>query len=261
MTVGAPLARGQQLGDVQLHLGALDPAPGCTRPPPPGRSRWRWRGCARPHSDPHVHGLPMTLLLHSIAESLALRLTRLMPSCGRDPCSGTVSRVPAPVAQRQRRWSQTPSERCGFESHPGHPCRRLAATCEPCLTSDLTTVAVPRASDAACRCGERRTTASRSRRSGDGAAHYRRRGPPRGRAAPTHRCPRCADATLDRSAYAELLGCYLGDGCTVPSRRGVLQPPRLQRHPVLPASSHDVDELDADGPPRHDACSRSPLPG
>ncbi|MGH3478113.1 MAG: transcriptional regulator [Nocardioidaceae bacterium] len=52
--------------------------------------------------------------------------------------------------------------------------------------------------------------------------HYQRRGLPRGGASvQTARCPRCDDAPLDESAYAHLLGWYLGDGCLASSRRGV----------------------------------------
>jgi hypothetical protein len=41
---------------------------------------------------------------------------------------------------------------------------------------------------------------------------YQRQGLPRGQAHLTARCPRCDGADLDRQAYAELFGWYLGDG-------------------------------------------------
>jgi hypothetical protein len=45
---------------------------------------------------------------------------------------------------------------------------------------------------------------------------------PRGQPHTTVPCPRCTDAVLDESAYAELLGWYLGDGHISTGRRGVL---------------------------------------
>jgi len=50
---------------------------------------------------------------------------------------------------------------------------------------------------------------------------YQRRGLARGQAHTRVPCPRCAQAALDEVAYAELLGWYLGDGHTSPSRGGV----------------------------------------
>lgn len=50
---------------------------------------------------------------------------------------------------------------------------------------------------------------------------YRRRGLPRGQAHTTAPCPRCDGTELDRAAYAELLGWYLGDGTITRARRGV----------------------------------------
>jgi hypothetical protein len=50
---------------------------------------------------------------------------------------------------------------------------------------------------------------------------YQRRGLPRGQAHTSARCPRCSDAPLDGTAYAELLGWYLGDGHISAGRRGV----------------------------------------
>lgn len=47
-------------------------------------------------------------------------------------------------------------------------------------------------------------------------------GQPRGQAHCQIPCPRCTDAVLDESAYAELLGWYLGDGHIARARRGVL---------------------------------------
>jgi len=41
---------------------------------------------------------------------------------------------------------------------------------------------------------------------------YQRQGRMRGQAANYAPCPRCGDGVLDRAAYAELLGWYLGDG-------------------------------------------------
>jgi hypothetical protein len=50
---------------------------------------------------------------------------------------------------------------------------------------------------------------------------YQRRGLPRGGQAANAQCPRCDDSVLDESAYAHLLGWYLGDGCLAEARRGV----------------------------------------
>jgi hypothetical protein len=50
---------------------------------------------------------------------------------------------------------------------------------------------------------------------------YQRQGLPRGQKHTTVRCPRCDDVPLDASAYAHLLGWYLGDGHIVRARRGV----------------------------------------
>lgn len=50
---------------------------------------------------------------------------------------------------------------------------------------------------------------------------YGRDGQPRGQMHCHVPCPRCDGAALDGSAYAELLGWYLGDGHIVKSRRGV----------------------------------------
>jgi hypothetical protein len=50
---------------------------------------------------------------------------------------------------------------------------------------------------------------------------YQRRGNSRGQAHLSATCPRCDDAALDREAYAELLGWYLGDGHISRQRRDV----------------------------------------
>jgi hypothetical protein len=50
---------------------------------------------------------------------------------------------------------------------------------------------------------------------------YQRRGLPRGQQHMAPPCPRCDGAPLDESAYAELLGWYLGDGHISLGRRGV----------------------------------------
>lgn len=50
---------------------------------------------------------------------------------------------------------------------------------------------------------------------------YQRRGRPRGQTNTTAVCPRCADGSLDRASYAELLGWYLGDGYISRGRRDV----------------------------------------
>jgi hypothetical protein len=50
---------------------------------------------------------------------------------------------------------------------------------------------------------------------------YQRRDRPRGQTHLLARCPRCQGGTLDASAYAELLGWYLGDGHISLGRRGV----------------------------------------
>lgn len=50
---------------------------------------------------------------------------------------------------------------------------------------------------------------------------YQRRGLPRGQPQSSVPCPRCTGASLDREAYAALLGWYLGDGHISTQRRGV----------------------------------------
>ncbi len=50
---------------------------------------------------------------------------------------------------------------------------------------------------------------------------YQRRGKPRGQSHTDTACPRCGDGRLDRRAYAELLGWYLGDGHISRGRRDV----------------------------------------
>ena len=50
---------------------------------------------------------------------------------------------------------------------------------------------------------------------------YQRRGLPRGTGFQGTPCPRCDGAELDESAYALLLGWYLGDGSIARARRGV----------------------------------------
>ena len=50
---------------------------------------------------------------------------------------------------------------------------------------------------------------------------YQRRGVVRGQTHLAPPCPRCDGADLDKSAYAELLGWYLGDGHISEGRRGV----------------------------------------
>jgi hypothetical protein len=50
---------------------------------------------------------------------------------------------------------------------------------------------------------------------------YQRRGLPRGKTHTTAPCPICDGADLDRPAYAELFGWYLGDGHISRGRRGV----------------------------------------
>jgi hypothetical protein len=50
---------------------------------------------------------------------------------------------------------------------------------------------------------------------------YQRRGKPRGQQHLAPPCPRCQGAPLGSSAYAELLGWYLGDGHISRGRRGV----------------------------------------
>jgi hypothetical protein len=64
---------------------------------------------------------------------------------------------------------------------------------------------------------------------------YQRRGLPRGQAHLNVPCPRCQLADLDRVAYAELLGWYLGDGHISQSRRGVFSLHVFNdlRHPLL----------------------------
>jgi hypothetical protein len=52
---------------------------------------------------------------------------------------------------------------------------------------------------------------------------YQRRGQPRGQAHCSVACPICEDGALDREAYAELLGWYLGDGHLARGRRDVYQ--------------------------------------
>ncbi len=50
---------------------------------------------------------------------------------------------------------------------------------------------------------------------------YEREGRPRGQSHLLARCPHCEDGRLDRAAYAELFGWYLGDGWLEQQRRGV----------------------------------------
>lgn len=50
---------------------------------------------------------------------------------------------------------------------------------------------------------------------------YQRRGLPRGQSHTSAACPRCDGVDLDRTAYAELLGWYLGDGHISRGRRDV----------------------------------------
>jgi hypothetical protein len=50
---------------------------------------------------------------------------------------------------------------------------------------------------------------------------YQRRGLPRGQTHTNTPCPRCDHASLDRAAFAELLGWYLGDGHISRGRRDV----------------------------------------
>jgi hypothetical protein len=50
---------------------------------------------------------------------------------------------------------------------------------------------------------------------------YQRRGLARGQTNTSAPCPRCDEGVLDRQAYAELLGWYLGDGHISLGRRGV----------------------------------------
>ena len=50
---------------------------------------------------------------------------------------------------------------------------------------------------------------------------YQRRGLPRGQEHTRSPCPMCEHADLDRRAYAELFGWYLGDGWLSTQRRGV----------------------------------------
>jgi hypothetical protein len=66
---------------------------------------------------------------------------------------------------------------------------------------------------------------------------YQRRGQPRGQQHLAPPCPRCDDGDLDGSAYAELLGWYLGDGYLSTGRRSVynLHVYNDARYPVLNA--------------------------
>lgn len=68
---------------------------------------------------------------------------------------------------------------------------------------------------------------------------YQRRGRQRGQLATSARCPVCDDGALDRRAYAELLGWYLGDGHISRNRRDVfgLHVVNDSRH------AHDVDRV------------------
>jgi hypothetical protein len=50
---------------------------------------------------------------------------------------------------------------------------------------------------------------------------YQRRGLPRGQSHLTVPCPRCDGADLDKPAFSELFGWYLGDGYISTDRRGV----------------------------------------
>jgi hypothetical protein len=64
---------------------------------------------------------------------------------------------------------------------------------------------------------------------------YQRRGLPRGTGFQGTPCPRCDGAALDETAYALLLGWYLGDGHIAKARRGVfcLQIANDQKYPEL----------------------------
>jgi hypothetical protein len=64
---------------------------------------------------------------------------------------------------------------------------------------------------------------------------YQRRGLPRGTGFQGTPCPRCDGAALDETAYALLLGWYLGDGHIAKARRGVfcLQIANDQKYPHL----------------------------
>ena len=64
---------------------------------------------------------------------------------------------------------------------------------------------------------------------------YQRRGLPRGTGFQGTPCPRCDGAALDETAYALLLGWYLGDGHIAKARRGVfcLQIANDQKYPQL----------------------------
>lgn len=64
---------------------------------------------------------------------------------------------------------------------------------------------------------------------------YQRRGLPRGTGFQGTPCPRCDGAGLDETAYALLLGWYLGDGHIAKARRGVfcLQIANDQKYPQL----------------------------
>ena len=112
--------------------------------------------------------------------------------------------------------SNTMPERCGFESHPGHRSSTGHETCL-CATSGRHRPHVP--CDAF---GEQALPRRRQRSqrhgvqpgpSGDRAAPPALVAGTPSAAAPAPPCPRCDGADARRSAYAALLGCYLGDGC------------------------------------------------
>jgi hypothetical protein len=71
---------------------------------------------------------------------------------------------------------------------------------------------------------------------------YQRRGLPRGQTHTIAPCPRCEDAVVDSSAYAELLGWYLGDGYLSRGRRGVhnLHVYNDRTYPTLNAHVQDL---------------------
>jgi hypothetical protein len=69
--------------------------------------------------------------------------------------------------------------------------------------------------DIAAACGVAIKTVRRWRRL------YRRQGLRRGQRHTSVACPRCHDGDIDKAAYAQLLGWYLGDGHIVAYKRGV----------------------------------------
>lgn len=70
---------------------------------------------------------------------------------------------------------------------------------------------------------------------------YQRKGRPRGQQHTSVPCPRCDHSSLDETAYAELLGWYLGDGHISLGRRGVFNLPIFNDVHYVRLNEHIVE--------------------